>query len=104
MKRYEIYKELLGVGEFGKVFKAKRLYTKENWQQSSENITEFVAIKSISKAKMDKVQLKQIQEEIKILTTLDHPNIVKYFDEYENEKYMYLVIEYCSGGDLFDYI
>ena len=38
-----------------------------------------------------------IKEEIKILQTLDHPNIVKYYETFESEHYMYLVMEYCSG-------
>lgn len=41
---------------------------------------------------------------MKILTTLDHPNIVKYYQTYEDTKYMYLVMEYCPGGELFDRI
>lgn len=35
---------------------------------------------------------------------MDHPNIIKYYEEYENEKYIYLVMEYCDGGDLYDKI
>lgn len=33
---------------------------------------------------------------------MDHPNIVKYYETYDDVKYMYLVMEYCSGGELFD--
>jgi calcium-dependent protein kinase len=38
---------------------------------------------------------------VRILTKLDHPNIVKYYETYEDIKYMYLVMEYCPGGELF---
>jgi calcium-dependent protein kinase len=38
------------------------------------------------------------------LNTLDHPNIVKYYETYEDVKYLYLVMEYCNGGELFDKI
>ena len=41
---------------------------------------------------------------MKILTKLDHPSIVKYYETYDDTKYMYLVMEYCSGGELFDKI
>jgi calcium-dependent protein kinase len=41
---------------------------------------------------------------VKILTKLDHPNIVKYYETYDDNKYMYLVMEYCDGGELFDKI
>ena len=39
-----------------------------------------------------------------ILTNLDHPNIVKYYETYIDEKYIYLVMEYIGGGELFDLI
>jgi calcium-dependent protein kinase len=36
------------------------------------------------------------------MASLDHPNIVKYYETYDREDYLYLVMEYCSGGDLID--
>ena len=45
-----------------------------------------------------------IQEEIEILTKLDHPNIVRYYETYIDEKYIYLVMEYIAGGELFEKI
>ena len=48
--------------------------------------------------------MKLIMREVAILSNLDHPNIVKYFETYEDKKYLYLVTEYCSGGELFDKI
>ena len=41
---------------------------------------------------------------MQILTKLDHPNIVKYYETYIDEKYIYLVMEYIGGGELFDKI
>ena len=43
-------------------------------------------------------------DEVEILTHLDHPNIVKYYETYVDEKYIYLVMEYIGGGELFDKI
>ena len=43
-------------------------------------------------------------EEVAILNTLDHPNIVKYYETYNDQKYIYLVMEYCNGMKLFDKI
>ena len=40
-------------------------------------------------------------EEVGILHELDHPNIVKYYETYESPNYLYLVMEYCQGGELF---
>lgn len=45
-----------------------------------------------------------VMQEVDILTKLDHPNIVKYYETYVDEKYIYLVMEYIGGGELFDKI
>lgn len=49
-------------------------------------------------------QVPRIMEEIEILTKLDHPNIVKYYETYIDNKYIYLVMEYVGGGELFEMI
>jgi len=41
---------------------------------------------------------------VDILTKLDHPNIVKYYETYIDERYFYLVMEYIDGGELFNKI
>ena len=107
LKKYELTKEVLGCGEFGKVFKARRRFAGANWKQSvgsQNNNKSYVAIKAVAKKRLDQCNQKAIRDEIKILNLLDHPNIIKYFEEYENDKYIYLVMEYCNGGDLFDVI
>mmetsp|Transcript_25839 Transcript_25839/g.25117 ORF Transcript_25839/g.25117 Transcript_25839/m.25117 type:complete len:195 (-) Transcript_25839:736-1320(-) len=63
-----------------------------------------VAIKVLSKSKLDNDEIKQIYEEVKVLQTLDHPNIVKYYETYEDTKFMFLVMEHCPNGELFDKI
>ena len=62
-----------------------------------------MAIKVMNKAKL-KDHLEAIQEEVDILTKLDHPNIVRYYETYIDEKYIYLVMEYVSGISLFQYM
>ena len=42
-----------------------------------------------------------LKDEISILSSLDHPNIVKYYETYESPNYLYVVMEYCHGGELF---
>lgn len=84
---------MLGSGSFGKVFLA----------EASNDPSFKVAIKAIPKKKLGN-NLKSIKAEIQILSTLDHPNIVKYYETYENDKFLYIVMEYCPGGDLFDLI
>ena len=39
---------------------------------------------------------------MKILKKLDHPNIIKYFEKYENQSFIYIVTELCPGGELFE--
>lgn len=62
-----------------------------------------VAIKVLDKHKL-KENIDCIIEEVAILNKLDHPNIVKYFETYDDNKYIYLVMEYVSGQQLFDKI
>jgi len=72
----------------------------------AESITDSnfkVAIKAITKKKII-TELKAILDEIAIIKELDHPNIVKYYETYQNDEFLYIVMEYCPGGDLFDLI
>ena len=49
-------------------------------------------------------EIDAIEQEVSILTGLDHPNIVKYYETYIDERYIYLVMEFIGGGELFDKI
>jgi len=62
-----------------------------------------VAIKSMKKQRLW-MSLKGILEEVRLLRSLDHPNIIKYYEMDEDREYIYLVMEYCSGGELFERI
>lgn len=70
---------------------------------NKHNTSHQVAIKVLNKSKL-KDHLDAIEEEVKILTKLDHPNIVKYYETYVDDKYIYLVMEYIGGGELFEKI
>lgn len=62
-----------------------------------------VAIKCMEKEKLG-ADLFRVKTEITALKCLQHDNIAKLYQVIENEKHIYLVLEYCSGGELFDYI
>jgi calcium-dependent protein kinase len=86
------FEDIIGNGNFGKVIRARN-------RTDSSNV---VAIKAIKTSKIENANF--IIEEIRILRTLDHPNIVKYYETFEGDQYIYIVMEYCSGGELFDKI
>ena len=89
---YEI-KEPLGRGKFGLV---KLGVHKESGRE--------VAIKIINKKLLSSLDVQQVKSEIDILKIAKHPNIIKLYDVFENEQYIYIIMEYCAGGDLFSYI
>ena len=62
-----------------------------------------VAIKVMDKEKLGE-NIGLIIDEVNTLNELDHPNIVKYFETYNDHKYIYLVMEYVKGKPLFDKI
>lgn len=45
-----------------------------------------------------------MEREIAIMKLIDHPHVLGLSDVYENKKYLYLVLEHVSGGELFDYL
>ena len=51
-----------------------------------------------------KEDLQNLQRELTILKRVDHPNIIKLYEVFEDEKYIHIVMEYCSGGELYDRI
>lgn len=60
-------------------------------------------MKSIVKSKLQQ-EVSMLRKELEALQLVDHPNIVKLFDVFEDAKYLHIVMEYCSGGDLFEHL
>lgn len=91
IKSYYNFYEKLGEGAYGIVYKATEIDTGEQR-----------AIKKLEKSRIK--NKKRFLNELTALRTLDHPHIIKLFEIFEDEKTIYLVQEYCSGGELFDQI
>ena len=60
------------------------------------------AVKIMDKRYLNPEEKKRLKNEIDIMKTLDHPNIVRLYEVFEDEKFIYLVQEICTGGELFD--
>ena len=94
---FEIYQKLkvLGEGSFGTVFKV------------SHKSTGFIrAMKIIDKksASLSDESEQTLINEINILKSLDHPNIIKVYEYFNTKKKLYIISELCTGGELFDKI
>ncbi len=86
--------KLLGKGGFGQVWSAFLIKDPEVKR----------AVKVIFKDKADFEEIVKIKEEVKILSKLDHPNIIKFYEFFEDSRKLYIVSEICEGGELFDRI
>ena len=83
---YEVQKKI-GEGAYGKIYKVRN-------KQSGD----IRAMKQVTKTKIQ--DMGKFQTEIKILSMLDHPNIVRLFEVIEDDKYYNLLEELCTGGEL----
>merc|ERR1719238_1047777 len=81
----------MGEGSYGTVSKGTNKATKQ-----------LRAVKSIAKAKVKDPD--RFKQEIAIMKMMDHPNIIKLYETFEDHRNIYLVMELCAGGELFDRI
>ena len=87
---YEFTKNL-GKGGYGKVFQVRQKMTNK-----------LFACKKLSKLNIN--NLIKFRREIDILIKIDHPNIIKLLEVFESQNSLYLIMEECYGGELFDRI
>ena len=84
---------ILGQGAFSVVYKA--LHRKTECLR---------CIKKIKISNFTKADEESIMNEIKMLKVIDHPYIMKIYEYYEKDDYIYIVTEYLAGGELFERI
>ena len=90
MENYDVLRQL-GKGGYGKVYRVRH-----------KKSGEVRACKQLSKLNID--DLVKFQREIEILIKTDHPNIIKMYEYFESKNNLYLIMEECDGGELFDKI
>ena len=83
---------VIGEGAFGQVREIR----------FRDNLDEVRAVKILTKAKMSADEHTSLKNEFNNLKNLDHPNILKMYELYEDDKRYYIVTEKCDGGELFD--
>jgi len=88
---YHIDPKELGHGHYGVVRKCMNRETGA-----------WYAVKSIRKSKVSKIEV--LKREIEILKEVKHPHIIELIEVYEDERYLHLITELCTGGELFDRI
>lgn len=88
---YEVSTQVLGTGISGVVRVATHLVTKRQY-----------AIKTLSREGVNAKRTAMLHNEVSIFLKLDHPNIARLIEVYESEKAIHLVMELCTGGELYD--
>lgn len=91
---YEVQAHVLGQGYNGKVYRA----TSKGYNDTSQKY----AVKAFKLASVAPDKRGQLESEVQIFLSMDHPHITRLYDVYESEEYLNLVMECCEGGELFD--
>jgi serine/threonine protein kinase len=91
LRNFYIVGEKIGQGTFGTVRLVSRRDTGEEF-----------AVKTIDKHNLDQDELNSLSLEIDIISQVDHPNIVKTLEVYDEQDSINIVMECMTGGELFD--
>lgn len=84
---------IIGRGAFGQV-----------WESTHISTNAKRAIKQINLTSQLETEIEKLLQEVSILKHLDHPNVIKIFEVYKNRNKLFIVTEFCEGGELFDRI
>jgi len=92
MEKYDKLRAV-GRGAYGTVYLCRRLVDKK-----------LVIIKQIPVEQMTKDERQAALNEVKVLSMLDHPNIIRYYENFLEDKALMIVMEYAEGGTVFEYL
>jgi calcium-dependent protein kinase len=92
------YTQITKKGLFGRIVQIRKRAPLEVIGAADNKL---YALKSIILSRVSDEFIDELRNEITILQSLDHPNIVKAYEVYETSVNIYLVLEHCSGGDLY---
>lgn len=88
---YELDREALGRGSYGEV-----------WGATHRQTGARRAVKSVDKLIVAKTRGDFLRRELDILRQLDHPNVLRLYEAFEDDSAIYLVLELCEGGDMLE--
>ena len=94
IRKFYKFQYILGGGHFGSV----RIAYKKN------NPKKFYAVKSIQKKNVSEEDMDDLIREVEIISGLQHPNIVKFYETYHDFQYFHIVMELCTGKEVFEKI
>ena len=100
--KYDKKKDLLGSGNFAEVFKGTLLTAGRTCGPDQSKVPECVALKVIDKSKVE--DMNDIEREIEIMELIQHKNVIRLFEVFQEPKTVTLVMELVLGGELFDRI
>ena len=93
MIREYIIQKTLGKGSYGIVYKVQK-----------QNTNEIYVLKKIPLKGLSEKEISEVRQEAKILSSINSDFVVKYFDSFEENNNINIVMEYCDKGDLNDFI
>ena len=96
MNNFHIYEEV-GRGKYSVVYKVSdRPYFITKFQGRKKKSIDYVAVKSIEKNRR-----KKVLNEVRIFHSLKNRHILKFYNWYETRNHLWIIFEYCAGGDLY---
>ena len=93
IRTYYDIKDKIAEGDFGTVYLAKHKQT------GKRRAVKFIPISGPKSC-----DIHNLLREVAILKSMDHVNIIKVYEVYQDDMYIHIVTEYCKGGELFDRI